>query len=310
MPIKVGLILYSVRDEMARDPLQTVETVGKLGYRYLEACNHNAIKDNGIGFGVSAEEVKARLDQYGSRVISAHIFPFEMADLPKVIEYQKVLGNDNLVVPMGRFTTYDELMRLIEDFNRWGKTCRDEGITLLYHNHEQEYRNFDGKNILDYIVENTDPNYLSLELDTFWTMRAGCDPVEKLKHFGKRVKLVHQKDFAWNAMVPLNLVGLTDEDREMKPGDEFGIDGKSLYARNPNSRPAATQARDAELKNTAFTEIGTGIMPIQAIIDAANSHTAADYIILEQDYTHLPSQIDSIQKSMAAFKKYTGISWE
>jgi len=309
MSIKVGLILYSVRDEMAKDPLQTVETVGKLGYRYLEACNHNAIKDSGIGFGVDAEDVKAKLDQYGSRVISSHIFPFEMADLAKVIAYQKVLGNENIVIPMGRFTTYDEMMRLTEDFNRWGKACRAEGKTLLYHNHEQEYRNFKGKNILDYIVENTDPDNLSLELDTFWTMRAGCDPVEKLRHFGHRVKLIHQKDFAWDAMVPINLVGLTDDDREMKPGDEYGIDGKSFYAQNPDQRPAATRIRDAEMKNTAFTEIGTGIMPIQAIIDAANSYTAAEYIILEQDYTHMNSQIESIEKSMSAFKKYTGISW-
>lgn len=310
MSIKVGLILYSVRDEMKKDPLQTVETVGKLGYRYLEACNHNAIKDHGIGFGVDAEAVKAKLDQYGSRIVSVHVFPFEMADLNKVIEYQKVLGNDNIVVPMGRFTTYDELMHLCESFNQWGKTCREEGINLLYHNHEQEYRNFGGKNILDIIVENTDPDYLSLELDTFWTMRAGCDPVEKLKHFGKRVKLIHQKDFAWDALVPINLVGLDDEAREMKPGDVYGIDGKSMYAQNPNKIPDEQMFKDMALKNTAFTEIGTGIMSIQAIIDAANAYTAAEYIILEQDYTRMPNQIDSIQKSMAAFKKYAGISWE
>jgi len=306
MPLKVGLILYSVRDEMAKDPLRTVETVGRLGYRYLEACNHNAIKDNGIGFGVSAEEVKARLDQFGSKIISSHIFPFEMADLRKVIEYQKMLGNDKIVIPMGRFTTYDALMQLCSSFNEWGKICREEGITLLYHNHEQEYRNFNGKNIMDHILENTDPEYLSLELDTFWTMRAGCDPVKKLKDFGQRVKLVHQKDFAWDAMVPINLVGLNDNDREMKPGNEYGIDGKSLYAQNPNQRPVV---KDPGLKNTAFTEIGTGIMPIQQIIDAANSDTAAEYIILEQDFTRLPSQIESIQSSMAAFKKYSGITW-
>ncbi len=310
MSMKVGLILYSVRDDMAKDPLKTVEAVGKLGYKYLEACNHNAIKDNGIGFGVSAEEVKQKLDQFGSRIVSSHVFPYEMADTRKVIEYQKTLGSENIVFAMGRFTTYDELMKLCEYFNKAGKECRENGINFLYHNHEQEYRNFGGKNILDIIVENTDPDYLSLELDTFWTMRAGCDPVEKLKHFGQRVKLVHQKDFAWDAMVPINLVGLTDQDREMKPGDEYGIDGKSLYAQKPEDRPKASGTKDVELKNTAFAEIGTGIMQIQEIIDAANAHTAADYIILEQDFTRLSSQLDSIKVSMEAFRKYSGISWD
>jgi sugar phosphate isomerase/epimerase len=307
--MKVGLILYSVRDEMAKDPIKTVEEVGKLGYRYLEACNHNAIKDNGIGFGVSAEEILAKLNQFGSKVISAHIFPFEMADIHQVIRYQKILGNKNLVIPMGRFTTYDELMKLCQFINTVGKVIRDEGMNLLYHNHDQEYRSFNGKNILDILVENTDPDCLSLELDTFWTMRAGCDPVEKLKHFGKRIKLVHQKDFAWDSLTPINLIGLTAQDREMKPGDEFGIDGKSLYAQNPDQRPKATIQDELAVKNTAFTEIGTGIMPIQQIIDAANTYTDAEYIILEQDYTRLPTQFDSIKKSMDAFRKYEGISW-
>ncbi|MDR0999735.1 MAG: hypothetical protein LBL96_02870 [Clostridiales bacterium] len=83
--LKVGLILYSVRDEMAKDPLGTIEKVGKLGYKYLEACSHNAINDNGIGFGVSAKEVKDRLAISGSKIISAHIFPYEMADRKAII---------------------------------------------------------------------------------------------------------------------------------------------------------------------------------------------------------------------------------
>lgn len=177
---------------------------------------------------------------------------------------------------MGRFTTYDDLMQQCEYFNKIGKICREEGFTYLYHNHQHEYRTFNGKSILDIIVENTDPNYLSLELDTFWTMRAGLNPVDMLKHFGKRIKLIHQKDFAWDSLAPINLNGLTPED----------------------------------IASSAFAEIGTGIMPIQSIIDAANTYTDAGYIILEQDFTRMSSEIDSVAKSMEAFKKFTGISWD
>ena len=173
---------------------------------------------------------------------------------------------------MGRFTTYDDLMQQCEYFNKIGKICREEGFTYLYHNHQHEYRTFNGKSILDIIVENTDPKYLSLELDTFWTMRAGLNPVDMLKHFGKRIKLIHQKDFAWDSLAPINLNGLTPED----------------------------------IASSAFAEIGTGIMPIQSIIDAANTYTDAGYIILEQDFTRMSSEIDSVAKSMEAFKKFTG----
>lgn len=68
-------------------------------------------------------------------------------------------------------------------------------------------------------------------------------------------------------------------------------------------------ARARYIRSTAFTETGTGIMSIQAIIDAANAHTAAEYIILEQDYTRMESQLASIEKSMVAFRKFSGIEW-
>lgn len=309
--LKVGLILYSVREEMAKDPLAAVERVAGLGYRHLEVCNHNAIKDPGCGFGVSADTLKASFDKLGAQVVSAHIFPMEKADLKAVFQYNRTLGNGNIVNPMGRFTTYDDLMHQCEFFNKVGKACHEGDFTFLYHNHDHEFRTFNGKSILDYIVENTDPQYLSLELDTFWVMRAGFSPVEMLKHFGKRVKLVHQKDFAWDSLAPINTIGLKPEDYEMKPGESAGIDGGSDYAKNGGKHVItevdAAQAR--YIRSTAFTEIGMGIMPIQEIIDAANAYTSAEYIILEQDATRMESQFASVQRSMQGFRQFKGIEW-
>lgn len=309
--LKVGLILYSVREEMAKDPIAAVERVAGLGYKNIEVCNHNAIQDPGCGFGVEAQTLKATFDRFGSQVVSAHIFPLEKADLKGVLAYNRALGNKNIVNPMGRFTTYDDLMRQCEFFNQVGRECHENGFTFLYHNHDHEFRTFNGKSIMDHMVENTDPDYLSLELDTFWVMRAGLNPVEMLKHFGQRVKLVHQKDFAWDSLAPINTIGLTPEDYEMKPGESAGIDGGSDYAKNGGKFVITEDeaARARYIRSTAFTEIGTGIMPIQSIIDAANAHTAAEYIILEQDSTRMESQLASIEKSMEAFRKFSGIEW-
>lgn len=305
MALKVGLILYSVRQSMGEDPIKTVEAVGRLGYKNIEVCNHNAVADSGIGFGVDADVLKATFDRFGSKVISAHIFPFEKSDIPAVLAYNKVLGNKNIVNPMGRFTTYDDLMRQCEYLNKMGKICHDEGMVYLYHNHNHEYRTFNGKSILDIIVENTDPDYLSLELDTFWTMRAGLCPVEMIRHYGRRIKLIHQKDFAWDSLAPINLNGLTPEEIEMKPADDVGLNGDNRWTESESDK-RRRETTDA----SAFTEIGTGIMHIQDIIDAANTYTDADYIILEQDFTRMESEIASVAKSMEAFKRFTGISWD
>ena len=306
--LKVGLILYSVRGEMERDPIGAVETVAKMGYKNIEVCNHNAIHDPGCGFHVGAPELKAAFDRFGAKVVSAHVFPFEKSDMQAVIAYNQALGNRNIVNPMGRFSTYDDLMRQCEDFNRWGKICREEGMTYLYHNHDHEFKTFGGRAILDLIAENTDPDYLSFELDTFWTMRGGVDPAEQMKKMGSRIKLLHQKDFAWDSMAPLNTIGLTPEEREMQ--GEVGMDGNSAYAKSGGRFSAEAEDEQRRIRNTAFTEIGSGIMHIQEIIDAANRYTGAQYIILEQDYTRMESQFASVEKSMAGFKKFTGISWD
>ena len=306
--LKIGLILYSVRDMMALDPLGTVDAVAKMGYKNIEVCNHNALEDAGCGFGIPAETLEEKLDEYGSRVISAHVEPMMQADLDGVIAYEQVLGNRNLVYPMGRIADYDDLMRQIEWFNATGKRLKEEGMQLLYHNHYHEYRTYKGKTVLDYIVDNTDPDYLGLELDTFWTMRGGRDPVEVLKHFGKRIKLVHQKDFAWDALVQINLNGITPEEREWQEGTplaDFGF-GLMRALANPNMDREEGMRRS----NSAFTEIGMGIMPIQTIIDAAAEYTDAAYMILEQDYTRMANQVVSIEKSMESFRKYRNISWE
>ena len=310
--IKVGLILYSVRQTMAGDTLGTVEEVAKLGYKNLEVCNHNAALDNGIGFGVGAEEIKSIFDKYGSRVVSAHIFPFEKADLRAVIEYNRILGNKNLVCPNGRFFSYDDMMRQCEFFNKVGKICHEEGMTYLYHNHTQEYRKLNDKTVLDIMVENTDPAYLSLELDTYWTMRAGMDPIEMMKKYGKRIKLLHQKDFPFDSTAPINMLGFGDVN--IKEGEAYGTDGDSMYAMKASASKGVLkwedQSEEERMKRlSAFTEIGTGIMRIQDIINTANACTSAEYIILEQDSTRLPSELESIRVSMDAFKKFNGISW-
>ena len=303
--MKVGLILYSVRDEMARDPIGTVRKVGEMGYRYVETCNHSADRDAGSGFGIPADLLKKTFDEFGSKVISTHIYPLEKADLSAVVSYNHIVGNTNLVNPMGTFLDYDDVMRQCEEMNRIGSLLRKEGICYLYHNHNHEFRTIGGKSIMELIAENTDPEYVKFELDTFWTMRAGLNPVEVIRKFGKRIRLLHQKDFSWDSLQAINLNGLTPEEREIVPGE-----GAVFMTAKMKDMTDTRRARLQYERESAFTEIGCGIMPIQKIIDAANEATDAEYIILEQDFTRMPSQLDSIRKSMEGFKRFSGIEWK
>lgn len=286
MALKVGIQLYSVRDLMTQDPIGTIGKVAEAGYKYLEAANHRAMDDDGVGFGVGPEELNEIMEKSGSKVISAHIFPFNEENYKRVIEYNQKIGNRTVVYPMEVFENYDDTMRKIEVYEKMGKMAAEEGMQFLYHNHYQELQEFNGERVLDMIVKNTDPSHVNLELDTFWVMRGGVDPVELMKFYGTRVKMLHQKDFAKDTKTPVNM---------------FDVVGKDTYI--------TREVFNRYKCNDDFVEIGYGLMDIQKIIDTALEIGSIEYIVLEQDATKL-NQLDSIKRSMEGFHKFQGIVWE
>lgn len=286
MALKVGIQLYSVRDLMNADPLGTIGQVAEAGYKYLEAANHKAMEDDGVGFGVAPEELNEIMARKGSKVISAHIFPFNEENYKRVIEYNQKIGNRTVVYPMEIFKDYDDTMRKIEVYEKMGKMTAEEGMQFLYHNHYQELQEFNGEKVLDMIIKNTDPAHVNLELDTFWVLRGGMDPVELMKAYGTRIKMLHQKDFAKDTKTPVNM---------------FDVVGKNTYI----TREVFNQYKC----NDDFVEIGYGSMDIQKIIDTALEIGSIEYIVLEQDATKL-NQLDSIKRSMEGFHKFEGIVWE
>lgn len=287
MELKVGIQLYSVRQHMAENPLATIEHVVNAGYKYLEAANHYADKDDGVGFGVDAAKLKSVLDSHQARIVSVHVYPFEKCDLDAVIRYNQEIGNENLVMPMGFFSSKEEILAACDEYNRYGEKCARSGMTLLYHNHYQEYQVFGGKTVMEWMLEKTDPALLKFELDTFWTLRGGHDPVEVMKMIGKRLKLVHQKDFSKTSATPVNILSTIPPDAVINMETGFG---GNLF------------------KPEDFTEIGHGIMDIQSIINTANDLGSVEYIILEQDFS-AHDEMESIRISMDSFRKFSNVSW-
>lgn len=284
MAMKVGIQLYSVRDEMKKDPVNAIRQVAEIGYKNLEFASSCADTDPGVGFGVDADTMVKLLDETGAKMVSGHIRPIDENTIDAIIAYHTKIGTKYLGQSADFYTGYDHLMERCAYYNWVGEKLAAHGMQFLIHNHYHEFQKLNGKEILYHIMDNTDPRYVSFELDTFWAMRGGADPVEVMKRLGARLKLVHQKDFSKTSTSPVNL--WTAKDPE------------TLITRE-------TFGEGMDPKD--FCEIGTGIMDIQTIIDTANA-LGAEYIVLEQDHTQL-TQMESVRISMDSFKKFSGLDW-
>ena len=285
MALKVGIQLYSVKDAMAKDPIAAIKEVAEIGYKYLEVANFDAAKDPGCGFGMTPEQLLTALDGTGARIISSHIGNLTEETLPAVIEWHKAVGNTIVGQSADMYDSYDKLMQRCDYYNKLGKMLADNGMKFLFHNHYHEFVKIGDKTIYQIVLENTDPDYVTFELDTFWAMRGGQNPIELLKNMKGRVFSIHQKDFSKLAVFDHNINLLAKDNTTLISNFEmFGSRGH---------------------KPTDFCEVGTGIMPIQEILDAANE-AGAEYCILEQDATQ-KTEMESIKISMDAFHKYNGV---
>lgn len=294
MSLKVGLQLYSVRNSMEKNPLEAIENVGKLGYKFVEFANHNATVDFGCGFGVPAAAMKEKLDSYGMKAVSSHISPLNFDNIDKVIEYYNTLDCKYLVNPADFFENKDDVLRKCETYNKTGEKLKAAGISYLYHNHFHEFQKFEDEYVLEIMRKNVDPDNMGFQLDTFWVMRGGADPVEIIKSFGKSIKLIHQKDFSKDIDIPKNMFSFVDPNQKLD--------------REAMMKAMGTKINGFEQREV-IVEIGTGIMEIQKIIDAAAEYSSAEYVILEQDFT-THDEIDSIKISMESFRKFNGIAWK
>jgi sugar phosphate isomerase/epimerase len=289
MTVRVGLQLYSVRDSLARDPWGTLARLAEAGFTHLEAANHHARHDPGVGFGVAAPELRSQLASLGLSIVGCHINPLDVAILPRALDYQAELGNTQFGCDIEFFPYGDRdyVLRRAELFNTVGELARERGMRFYYHNHFQEFQRFGDDYVYDLMLQNTDPDLVKLELDTYWMYRGGQDPIAWMEKCADRVILLHQKDFPAGAPQPLNLF-----DGVVSPTENIGL---AVFLERKDER--------------CFTEIGTGVLPIQSILDTAGTLPALDYLILEQDHTAL-DDIESVRTSRRAFAaNFTGVSW-
>ena len=186
MDIPVGLQLYTLREEMAEDFVGTLEKVADIGYTGVEFA----------GYGdLSARELKNHLDRLGLKACGSHVGYDEIVNNTEaVIEYSLKIDNDYIVCPYMEYEDKDDFIQVAQELNKAGKKCKEKGLQLCYHNHNQEFEIFDGKYGLDILFENSEEENLQAEIDTFWVKLSEVDPITYIKKYSNRAPLVHLKD--------------------------------------------------------------------------------------------------------------------
>lgn len=186
----LGVQLWSFRDEAKTDPRAMLQMVHRMGFTHVETA--------GL-YDLSADQFADAIKQAKLRVTSMHVSYDDLKKNPEgVIATAKALGATYVGIawyphgPNG-FTEADA-RRAITDFNEFGRTLKNAGLTFFYHNHGYEPVPYGDGTLLDLIIRGTDPELVKFEMDVLWTWLPGVDPVALIHKYPGRFKLMHIKD--------------------------------------------------------------------------------------------------------------------
>ncbi|TCP56104.1 sugar phosphate isomerase/epimerase [Tamaricihabitans halophyticus] len=181
---KISIQLYTLRTLLEHDVEDTLRELAAIGYRKVEMAGT---------YGYSAAEFRELLDKHGLRATSSHV-GIDDGPLDSLVEDAQTLGNQYVAVPFADFDTIAEWRTFADQLTEAAKAFRAAGIRFGYHNHDHEFREISGTKPFDVIAECTDPRLVYFELDLFWAVDAGEDPVELFRGHFPRVRQYHVKD--------------------------------------------------------------------------------------------------------------------
>ena len=190
---KIGVQLYTLRDAISKDAKGSLKRVAELGFGEVENFGYN-----GKFFGMDASTYKTLLGDLGMTAPSGHyMYGNILNGWEKAVEDAKAIGHDYMVLayltPPER-KSLDDYKKIAKNLNKAGEVCKKAGIQLCYHNHEFEFEAMNGQLPFDILTGETDAGLVKIELDLYWAMVAGQDPVALFKKHKGRIALWHVKD--------------------------------------------------------------------------------------------------------------------
>ena len=185
----IGLQLYSLRDQFAKDVPGSLALARDFGFKYVELAGT---------YGQTPEQFKQTLAQYGFKPVASH-FPYEKYrdDVESIARDAKVLGLEYVgcawIPHQGDFDE-QECREAAAVFNRAGEALAKHGLKFFYHVHGYEFQPRGSGTLFDLMMSETNPKFVSYEMDVLWVVFPGQDPARLLKKYGKRWTLMHMKD--------------------------------------------------------------------------------------------------------------------
>lgn len=191
-----GLQIYSVRGAVNENLEKSLEQLAEMGYTYIEHAGYR----NGTIYGLAPADFKSLIESFGMELISGHVGMNPEAPVEtwkKAIADNAEAGLKYMVVPSigGRYrSTVEAMKKTCDAFNKMGEICQHHAITFGYHNHAFEFETLGNTTMYDQLLQGTDPDLVSMELDLYWVIKGKVQPVDLFKRYPKRFKLWHVKD--------------------------------------------------------------------------------------------------------------------
>ena len=226
----MGLQLYTIRDAMGTDVAGSLKKVSDAGYKYVELAGYADVKF----YKMEPAEFRKLVNDLGLEILSSHT---QVEAQGITLDNAKKMADDHAklgvkycvqpwVVPEAR-TTVASYQKMVDDWNKVGGIMKENGIMFGYHNHNFEFATVEGKvPYFDIFLAGLDKDLVTMELDLFWTTKAGQNPVEIIKKYPGRFQLFHMKDMYTNEAPFFDTVGVKD----FAPVGEGVINFKDILA--------------------------------------------------------------------------------
>lgn len=270
-PVILGIQLYSVRDDMKKDPLGTLKQLSGMGYKFVEHANYV----NRQFYGYSAAGFKKVLTDLGMAMRSGHTSfnnshwnaaKKEFTDTWKyTLEDAATVGQQYVISPSMEnawYKTYDDLRHTMELFNKSGELCKNNGLKFGYHNHHVEFSTMlGGRKMYDIILAETDPSLVTQQIDIGNMYNAGAQAADIIRRYPGRFELMHVKDEIKSS--------------ENKPGEPY-----------------------------ESTILGKGVIGTEAIAALGRQSGGTTDFIIEQESYQGKTPIDCAKEDLAVMKKW------
>ena len=277
MSSKVAIQMIVFSDEVKQKGFEPVfKFIHELGVREVElskvpvnAQTINEITSLFDKYDLHACALNANFDPADNGVLSVK------EDLPELVEYCHLLNCEYLRIgslPAWTYGREAETLRYAKQLNEIGEKLSKEDIKFYHHHHTFEFQKYHGKYGLELVLENTDPEYVGIELDTHWLQFAGLHPQTWIRKLKGRADIVHLKDY-----------------RVVMPSQDI--------------LKTITSGDELRMVSTQFAEIGTGNLDMKDIIQTCID-VGVKYMPIEQDTSYDLSPYESIEKSVTNIKKY------